>query len=190
MTVEPSEPVNPENGTVYRFYVNATDDTDKISAVFGNDQMPLVFSTPDGIYNDVLNSSWSAESINPAFFDFWPDLQDDSYGTIGLNVAASLSGIPGAQDPSRTIDSALAFGIYEYFTLGGTELNVNTFSGEAWYVLNTAGNAFPTDGRWLIAQITTTGSISGQINVQIFPLGVGANEVKKTFVFDGCGTFY
>ena len=29
----------------------------------------------------------------------------------------------------------------------------------------------PTDGRWLIAQITTSGTISGTINYQIFPFG-------------------
>ena len=44
-------------GTTYRFYVNAMDPTDKISAVFGNDQNPLVINTPDGIYNDAFNTS-------------------------------------------------------------------------------------------------------------------------------------
>ena len=120
----------------------------------------------------------------------FPDLQDDSYGTLGLEGPASLSGIPGADDPILSEDQGLSFGVYEYFTSGGTDLNVNTLTGEAWYLLNTYGNAYPTDGRWLVAQITTTGSISGQINVQIFPLGVGANQVQRTFVFDGCGTFY
>ena len=43
-------------GTTYRFYVNALDPTDKISAVFGNDQNPLVINTPDGIYNDPFNT--------------------------------------------------------------------------------------------------------------------------------------
>ena len=57
-----------------------------------------------------------------------------------------------------------------YFQAGGTELNVNTLTGASWYVLNTAANALPTDGRWLIAQITTTGDISGILNTQIFPL--------------------
>ena len=50
-------------------------------------------------------------------------------------------------------------------------LTVNTLTGASWYVLNTAANALPTDGRWLIAQITTTGSISGTFNYQVFPLG-------------------
>ena len=78
-----------------------------------------------------------------------------------------------------------------YFQSGGEGIEVNTITGASWYVSTNTANALPdTDGRWLIAQITTTGNISGQIPVQIFPLGVGANQVQKTFVFDGCGTFY
>ena len=53
--------------------------------------------------------------------------------------------------------------------LEALNLNVNTLTGASWYVLNTAANALPTDGRWLIAQITTTGSISGTFNYQGFP---------------------
>ena len=64
-----------------------------------------------------------------------------------------------------------------------------TLVGASWYVLNTAANALPTDGRWLIAQITTTGSISGTINYQIFPLGVVTDEIQKSVDFDGEGDF-
>ena len=45
------------------------------------------------------------------------------------------------------------------------------------------------NGRWLIAQITTTGSISGQMNYRVFPLGVGANQMNASVAFDGTGTF-
>ena len=68
-------------------------------------------------------------------------------------------------------------------------MNVNTLTGASWYVLNTAANALPTDGRWLIAQITTAGSVSGTINYQIFPLGDGANQIQKSVDFDGEGEF-
>ena len=44
LTVE-SSPAVGAGGTVYRFYVNAQDDTDKLSAVFGNDQAHLVINT-------------------------------------------------------------------------------------------------------------------------------------------------
>ncbi|MDA0981073.1 MAG: hypothetical protein O2852_06950, partial [Bacteroidetes bacterium] len=49
LTIESSEAVNVPGNTVYRFYVNLTDASDKFSAVFGNDQDPLVINSPGGI---------------------------------------------------------------------------------------------------------------------------------------------
>ena len=189
LTVE-SSPAVGAGGTVYRLYVNAQDATDKISAVFGNDQAHLIINTPAGIFNSPANTNWSAAGLNPAFAAFFPDQVDDSYATINLDGPASTSGIAGAADPSIVEDAALSPTISGYFTAGGTSLDVNTLTGGSWYVLNTAGNALPdANNRWLIAQITTTGSISGQINYQVFPLGVGADQVQVSMPFDGAGTF-
>ena len=182
LTIEQSAPAAAP-GTVYRFYVEANDDTDKMSAVFGNDQDPLVFSTPDGIFNSALNSAWNASGINSALFGFFPDLQDDSFATIGLDGPAAT--VPGAEDPSLVQDASLPTTVSGYFQAGGTELNVNTLTGASWYVLNTAANALPTDGRWLVAQITTAGDLSGTLNAQIFPLGVGADQIQQSWDFAG-----
>ena len=38
-------------------------------------------------------------------------------------------------------------------------------------------------------QVTTGGNISGQINYQVFPLGVGENQLQLSAQFDGEGTF-
>ena len=38
-------------------------------------------------------------------------------------------------------------------------------------------------------QITTAGSVSGTLNYQVFPLGVGADQVQVSIDFDGAGTF-
>ena len=100
-------------GTTYRFYVNAEDASDKISAVFGNDQMPLVINTPDGIYNDAFNTSWNASGINSALFGFFPDLEYDSYATIGLEGPAA--GVAGAEDPSLVQDASLATTVSRIF---------------------------------------------------------------------------
>jgi hypothetical protein len=190
LTVEASAPADPTTpGTVYRFYVNANDPTDKFSAVFGNDQANLVISTPDGIFNSAGNASWNASGINPAFLPFLPSMADDSYATINLDLPASASGIAGAADPSIVEDTSLSPTVTGYFQSGGTELNVSTLTGASWYVLNTAANALPIDGRWLIAQVTTAGTISGQLNYQIFPLGVGADQVQMSVAFDGAGDF-
>ena len=49
-------------GTVYRFYVNANDATDKLSAVFGNDQAHWSINTPDGIFNSTFNA-WRTHRV-------------------------------------------------------------------------------------------------------------------------------
>ena len=190
LTVE-SAPAVGAGGTVYRFYVNADDASDKMSAVFGNDQSHLLINAPSGIFNSPFNASWNASGINAAFLPIFPDLADDSYATIGLEGPAATSGIASAADPSLVEDAALTPTISGFFTTpGSTTLDVNTLTGGSWYVLNTAGNALPdADNRWLIAQITTAGSISGQINYQVFPLGVGADEVQISMAFDGAGTY-
>ena len=124
------------------------------------------------------------------FLPVFPDLADDSYATIGLTGPASLSGLAGAADPSLVEDTVLTPLVSGYFLNGGESLNVTTLTGASWYVLNTAANALPIDGRWLLMQITTAGDISGQINFQVFPLGVGADQVQTSIEFDGVGTFY
>ena len=188
LVVEASPAVG-AGGTVYRFYVQMQDATDRMSAVFGNDQASLLVNTPAGAFNSPFNSSWNASGINPAFLPVFPDLADDSYATIGLSGPASTSGIAGAADPSIVEDATQAITPY-FLTPGATNLESTTLTGASWYVLNTATNGLPdANGRVLVMQVTTTGSISGQMNYQVFPLGVGADQVQVSVEFDGAGTF-
>ena len=89
----------------YRFYVNMQDATDRMSAVFGNDQASMIVNTPEGAFNSTFNSSWNASGINPIFLPTFPELADDTYATIGLTGPASTSGIVGAADPSIVEDA-------------------------------------------------------------------------------------
>ena len=190
LTVESTSAAHVSGATIYRFYVNANDATDKMSAVFGNDEAHLVIDAPAGIFNSTFNASWSASGINPAFLAFFPDMAEDSYATIGLEGPAAMSTVAAA-DPILVEDPDLSPTISTFFTSPAlpTSLDVNTLTGGSWYVLNTAANALPVNDRWLIAQITTAGNVSGQINYQIFPLGVGADQVQMSVAFDGAGTF-
>ena len=45
------------------------------------------------------------------------------------------------------------------------------------------------DGRWLIMQITTIGEVSGVLNYQIFPLGIGDDAITVSVPFEGVGDF-
>ena len=190
LTVESSAAAHVPGHNVYKFYVNMADASDKFSAVFGNDQDNLIINTPSGIFNSGFNASWSASGVNPAFLAVFPDMAEDSYATIGLIGPAASSGIAGAADPSIVEDAALSPTISSYFISGGTSLNVNTLTGGSWYVLNTAANSLPdANNQVLVAQITTPGDINGTMNFQIFPLGVGADQVQVSIDFNGAGDY-
>ena len=188
LTVE-ATPAVTAGYTTYRFYVDMVDPTDRLSAVFGNDQASLILNTPAGAFSSAFNASWNASGINAAFLPLVPDLADDTFATIGLEGPASTSGIPGAADPSLVEDANQPITPY-FLTNGATTLESTTLTGASWYVLNTAANGLPdADGRVLIMQVTTGGAISGQINYQVFPLGVGADQLQLSATFEGAGTF-
>ena len=175
--------------TTYRFYVDMNDATDRMSAVFGNDQYPLEFNAPEGAFNNAFNASWNASGINPAFLGAFPDLADDTYATVGLDGPASASGIAGAADPAVVEDAGQPITPF-FLTDGATSLLSNTLTGASWYILNTASNGLPDgDMRVLIMQVTTSGALTGTMNAQVFPLGVGADQQLVSWDFDGAGTY-
>ena len=186
LSVEASPAVQ-EGLTTYKFYVNMEDATDRMSAVFGNNDFPLEITTPDGAFNSGFNSSWSASGINPAFIATFPELVDDSYATIGLEGPASTSGLAFAADPSLVEDADQP--ITPYFQSDGTtSLLSNTLTGASWYVLNTASNGLPdADLRVLVLQVTSSGDVSGTLNYQVFPLGLGENATNVSASFEEGG---
>ena len=188
LTVE-ATPAVTEGMTQYRFYVNMNDASDRMSAVFGNNELMLSVDAPDGAFNSPFNSSWNASGINPAFVPVFPDLVDDTYATIGLEGPASSSGLEGAADPSIVEDSNQPITPF-FLNDGATTLLSNTLTGASWYILNTASNGLPdADLRVLLMQVTSSGNVSGQMNFQVFPLGIGADQQQLSVAFDGAGTF-
>ena len=168
LTVEASTPVAAA-GTTYRIYVNLPNATDRMSAVFGNNETPLEVNAPAGVFNSAMNASWNASGINAAFLTFFQDLADDTYGTIGLTGPASTSGIANAADPSVVEDAAQP--ITPFFQANGSMLLLsNTSTGASYYVLNTSANGLPdADGRVLVMRVTTDGPISGTFKLPSVP---------------------
>ena len=144
---------------MYRFYVDMQDATDRMSAVFGNDQASLFDQHAGWRLQQHIQQFMERLGINPAFLPAFLDLADDTYVTIGLSGPASTSGIAGAADPSIVEDATQA--ITPYLTPGATNRTSTTLTGASWYVLNTAANGlFDADLRVLIMQVTTAGDIS------------------------------
>ena len=188
LTVE-ATPATTEGLTRYRFYVDMNDASDRMSAVFGNNEYNLSVQAPAGVFNSPFNSSWNASGINPAFISVFPDLVDDTYATIGLEGPASSSEMEGAADPSVVEDSDQPITPF-FLNPGATSLLSNTLTGASYYILNTATNGLPgEDLRVFVMQVTTAGSVSGTFNAQVFPLGEGENQQLLSWTFDGEGTY-
>ena len=163
-------------------------DSDRVSAVYGTDTHPLELRAPKGVFNSPYNGSWSSSGMNPKFFELMPDMQDDTYATIGLRTSAKLSGVLGAEDPTMVQDPSEPWD--DFFTVNGeTSLEVATHTGGSWFVLRTAANGAPVDGKVMLAQVTTSGSVSGAMNLQIFPAEPEIEQFRVRFEFEGTGKF-
>ena len=175
--------------TVHRFSVILADSSDRVSAVYGNDEATLAIQAPGGVYNSTLNTTWNASGINPAFLPIFPELADDSYATVGLTGPASLTSDPLDQDPALLEDANEPISPF-FLTNAATSLQVSSFLGSSWYVLNTASNGLAGDDmKVLVMQITSSGPLTGSVPVQIFPQGNGELELRMRFDFDGIGEF-
>ena len=174
--------------TTYRLYITNLGATDFVSSIYGNNEDPLEISVPEGVYNSNFNASWSASGISPVFVGLFPEMEYDSYATIGLSQSAATSGIPNAADPSIVEDPSQQ--ITPMFIVdGSTGVSVNSETGFACYILNGNPVGLPDeDGRVLIMQITTSGKLSGSINVQVFPNSVGADFELYAYNFDSEAT--
>ena len=162
MTVE-SNPAAVDGMTTYRFYVNMLDETDRLSAIYGNNEQGMALDAPSGVYNNAFNTTWNASGVNPLMFEMFPELVADTYATIGLEGPASASGLPNAEDPSLVEDSTQPISPF-FQNDGETHVESNTVVGSSWFVLNDAESALPAaDMRVLFMQVTTSGVLSGTL---------------------------
>ncbi|MEE3163050.1 MAG: hypothetical protein VX286_00070, partial [Bacteroidota bacterium] len=184
-----SSPSTTDVGTIYRFYVQMEDASDRMSAVFGTDSMNLKILAPSGVFNSQYNLGWNASGINPAFLPVFPELVDDSYATIGLTGPAGSSGMANAADPALVEDPIQPISPF-FVEPNQTTLLSSTLIGASWYVLNTAANGLPDEnGRVLVMQVTTEGPLYGTLNYQVFPLGQQGVERRLSADFAGEGVF-
>ena len=148
-----------EHGSPHGFFV----------LVPGDDNNPMVMSSSTGTwYNNALSPSWNASGANPLFFDAFPELAYDSFLTIGASSAIEM---PHPQAVFGPVD------VTAEFTGDGPGENVvvDDGLGGAWFVTFPGLDAIDThpafagaDLKILVAQYTTEGEMSGQLQVQVF----------------------
>lgn len=163
--------------TTYRLYLNMLNPTDFLSACSGSEENPFVLysTTMPGWYNHPTASEGFANAINTAFFTAFPDLEYDSWLTIGASSSDDGMDISSVADPVYN-----AFDAFE----NGEDVNSNTAIGNLWFTLYPGLEGLDNVGfagddlKVLVAQITTAGSISGSIYVQIFPEGMQDPDIR------------
>jgi hypothetical protein len=160
--------------TTYRIYVHLASPTDFVSSVYGELENPLYIQTTTNFWQSSFGGLTGPDA-NSNFFGFVPSLRYDSFVTIGRaesnDPGNSINVVQSSCDPWIDV-----------FGPGGN-LEIDCIFGGAWFALNGDANGVAgADLKVLVGQFTTTGVLSGLLNVQIFPNGVGANEQRITGV--------
>lgn len=160
--------------TTYRLHAVCANQTDFVSSVYGVAGTPLQINTTTFFYQNAFGGV-NGTSINTAFFAFFPELEFDSWITIGRS--SSLD--PGAQVSAVQSSSDLWIDQFE----AGQDIIIDGDFGGSWFTINGANsvNGFAgPDNKVLLGQFTTEGILSGYLNVQLFLNGDNNNSQLYT----------
>ena len=172
-----------EGVTTYQVFVTTANSTDVLNAILGNNQNPIVLAASSQIYQNIQGSFLPSA---PELFGFYPMLTADSYVTIGDNTPATVIDLP----PVDTGGYPTWVNEFE----NGQNIVIDDVIGSGWYInadnMDAQYGLAGDDNRVLVAQITTTGTIHGELFVQIFPEGLSAGNtmyISLSFGSDNCG---
>ena len=164
-----------EGMKTYRLYVRTASSDEKVTAVFGDANIPLDIQTTTGFFQSTFGGV-TPNTVNPVFFPIFPELEYDSWVTIGIDKTAGLYGA-GYGDINAISDPNTPPSWMSIFDPGagiaGGNIFANSQVGGLWYTLTNNLNTIPDDNnRVLIAQFTTDGIVSGSLGAQILPPGL------------------
>ena len=171
----------PAGATTYRIYAELTDGADAVTAVYAEAGSSLLLGTDNDLMWSTSFGATTGDAINPGFFGFVPESEYDSMVTIGRANAGDPGGSVTAVSviPSNTaIDDAFGATLPSQFNADLVMLDGTWFSTPDQVNTNGVGPNF----RVLLAQITTTGDIEYNLNIQLLDDGIGGTALK--YVWD------
>lgn len=176
----------PEGNKTYRIYAHLTHITDRLTAVYGDNNSPLYLKVSgNGIWNSSLGGATAYDNDCDEHTEN-PSLEYDSFLTIGyLCNAGNENEIIAEDDPNVDTWIEEAFNTSPY---GIDDIAVNTAVGGLWAGLHSDPNTQADEElRVLIAQITTDGEICGSFNFQVFPeyAGIGSPYIEQSGFYFG-----
>jgi hypothetical protein len=160
-------------GNTYKVYAQLPSAQHSLHAVWGDAQNPISIQSTAPFYQNDMGAH-NSSAIHPNVTALYPALKYDSYITLGYADALD--------------NSVWDIGVdFATFNSGG---NINTTNG-AWFLLPEDEKCSPSNSNLvLIAQLTTTGTATGTLNLQ----GWGLNkemwkELALSFSTEDAKTF-
>ena len=165
----------------YRVYVKFNSPDDFLTAVYGDANFPTKIQGGDNFFNSALGGL-NNQSYQPSIFTSFPDLEYDSFVTIGMDAPADVSAEAGegvinsVGDPLN--DWSVAFEPGSGAT--GSDIIIDSQTGGSWFPLFPDSNAYAgADSLVLIGQFTTDSALYGVVSVASF---IGGNQDNDTLV--------
>ncbi|MGB1075078.1 MAG: hypothetical protein ACPGYK_02740, partial [Flavobacteriales bacterium] len=172
--------------TTYRFNMQTLHPDDEVLSVSGNNDMPLVLNANDGFFNSEFALGATANGILPSALAIQPELEYDSYVTIGLTEMAQESNGEMAIATDEDISQEWTTAWIELASGEGQSFAINTADGGGWSTTAGAANAVAGPGlEVLIMQLTTQGDFNGQVNIEVALHGDASNTLTIQQKFDG-----
>ncbi len=170
-----------EDAMTYKLYLTTPNSTDVLNAILGNESNPIILGSSSQFFQD---PSGSVLPTSELMFGFFPQLAYDSYITIGDDTPNENIDFPPTASgglPSWTED-------FE----AGNDIVIDDAVGSGWYLTEGLSNfgVAGDDNRILIAQLTTPGTLHGELFLQVFPEGLSAGStlyLSMAFGSESCG---
>ena len=165
--------------TTYHVYANTLNSQDFVSAVFGDSENALDFSSTGTVFQSVPSFNYGNEP-NSALFGAIPPLEYDSWFTIGMMLSSDGGAISNVGMDDAMADFTATGNCYIDDPIGGSWFYPGFPCGITPIVdcANQYAAFGGADNKVLLAQITTDGSFTGVFNVQIFVDGLQSNTVN------------
>lgn len=168
--------------TTYRLYATLPGPADVVTTVFGDIEHPTALLTSTEWYQDENGGQFPCAN-NPLLFDFFPELEYDSWLTIGIDGPPDP--VLGQDCPQVVMSNGSPFATeFE----NGQSFVIDDLIGSAWFVVPSNTNGLPDEGgRVLLAQLTTDGDLDGVLYMQVLPGGVGTlAQIMELPLFGDC----
>ena len=167
--------------STYRLYAVLNNPGDCLSAVVGEGTAASWITSTAEFYQHPLGAV-TPSTIDPVLYGMFPELEYDSWVTIGIDHVPDPTANESA---TQVVESTPWVADFE----AGESIALNSSFGDGWFALPTSSNGTPdAEGRVLLAQLTTSGHVSGQIYLQVLQGGPGGSDMRYTLSFGNACT--